>query len=180
MNYLDELRRIAAQSEIDELTLNTDTCWFCGKPGAEKRYAEEVYLYRNYSTEFGLTSHRSQWEQLKRGIPCCQKCNTTHYKSKRFGVGLAWLGGISGFIGGLILPFFIVLKLNIDPGKDFNGIVPLSIFGGLIAGAILGYLAGKKLAFRLSPETKPLKFAIEHPVVSSLIEQGWKFGNPKE
>lgn len=177
-NFLDELRVKAAQEIIDEQTLSSNICWFCNKPTAEKRWAAEVYLHRNYNTEFGLTGQRHQWEELKRKIPGCQNFHQTHYKAKSLSVTFAWLGGIGGFFFGLVLPFFMTLKLNLQPTKDFNGIVLFSIFGGMVLGAILGYFSGRKIAFASSRETKPLKYAIHHPVIAVLIEQGWKFGKP--
>lgn len=181
MNFEDMLlnfKSAASQEAVDEITLKTNTCWFCGKPQATKECASEIYLNRNFRTEIGLSSRRHQWEELRRKIPCCRHCRSTHEKAKSLARGFAWLGGISGFILGIVLPFFIVLKFNIEPTKDFNGIVPFSILGGIILGAILGYLLGRKLAFISSPETKPVKYAAHHPVIAALIDQGWKFGKP--
>ena len=173
-NFLDELRVKAAQEIIDEQTLSSNICWFCDKPTAEKRWAAEVYLHRNYNTEFGLTGQRHQWEELKRKIPGCQNCHQTHQKAKSLSVTFAWLGGIGGFLLGFSLPIFLTVKLNMEPTIDIR----ISMLVGIILGAILGYFSGKKIAFASSRETKPLKYAIHHPGIAVLIEQGWKFGKP--
>jgi hypothetical protein len=177
-DWLANLRAAASQERVDEITLSTNICWFCDKPKATKRCASEVYLHGNFRTEFGLTSHRHQWEELRRKIPCCLDCRMTHDKAKSWSSVFAWLGGISGLILGIVLPFFIYLKLDIKPTDNFNGVVLFSIFGGIVLGAILGYLSGRKLPFAFSRDTKPVKYATQHPVVASLIEQGWRFGKP--
>ena len=108
-----------------------------------------------------------------------KESSATHENADKWSSNLMILGGIGGFIAGLVLPFVIFLNLQITPDKDFNGIVIFSMFGGAVSGVILGYLLGQKIAFAFAPGTKPQTHAKHHPLIRPLIEQGWRLGKPE-
>lgn len=176
--YLDILRAEAAQQIIDEETLSSNICWFCDQPAAEQEWAEEICLHRDFTTEFGLTGRRHQWKELRRKIPCCQKCFRVHKRAESLSIFGAWVGGITGFILFLVVPLIIGARLKIQSLHGFDGIVPFLILAGVIASVIFGYRGGKNLAFSFSAETKPVEHALQHPVITPFVEQGWNLGNP--
>ena len=184
-NYLDILRVQATQEMIDEQTLSSSICWFCNKSTAEKEWAEDIYLHRNYTTEIGLSVHRSQWEELKRKIPCCQDCHIAHKKAESLSFTFAWLGGIGGLLGATIIPpllvYFIFGTITFK-SKNLSDFLGMIWFGlvivSLIAGAIGSYRFGKRRGLSFSPDGKPQEYALQHPVITPLTEQGWRFGNP--
>lgn len=184
-SYIDALRVKAAREIVDEQALSSNICWFCSKPAAEKSSAAEIYLYRNYTTEFGLHSHRSQWEELCRKIPCCGACHNAHQKAESLSFTFAWLGGISGLLAGAIVPpllihlFFGTLTFRAKGLNDFLGMIWFGlVLTALIGGAIGGYRFGKRSGLSAAPDGKPKEYALQHPVIAPLTGQGWKFGKP--
>jgi len=165
-----------AQTKTDKAGLNSTICWFCDKTIAEDESAE-IYLHKFRGVSMGLTGNTYEYLVLSRRIPCCRICSRTHENTRQWSRRLMILGGIAGFIVGLILPFVIVLNLEVPPDKEFGTIVLLTILGGTVCGAILGYLLGHKIAF--APGTKPETYARQHPLIEPLMGEGWKIGKPE-
>jgi hypothetical protein len=180
MQSVEQMYEERAREQNDEQSFDSNICWFCESPKAEKAWAAEIFLNKYQNTHFGLTGSTSKYLLLNYKISCCQICHRTHKKENNWCRGLMLLGGIIGFISGLILPFVIVSNLQIQPDKDFNGIVCLFIVCSIVLGAIFGYLLGQKIAFSTSPETKPRIYAKQHPLIIPLIQEGWIFGKPTD
>ena len=143
-------------------------CWFCKSRAAEDDAQYSLDLYRVLEckkTYVGVGfSHKQKYETTKTWVPRCSKCQTVHDKNDTFFIA-TWL---ILFIVAIILMIFLGSK-----GED-TSIVGL-VFGIIMTGIVLIVVIGGIRDFT-SRFWKSESYALEHPRVKKVIEQGWKEG----
>ena len=135
-------------------------CYFCESypPNAELAFKVEIFKVMNRST-YAVEYQRSTFN-----VPRCQSCKLAHDEWTRV--------TFSGLSGGIVL------------GALMSSIAYDTVFSGGIIGGVIGFMFGKYLynlrIQKLAIKTDTVSIALQHPMLKSLISEGWSVNNPTQ
>jgi hypothetical protein len=181
-----ELQRIVAQQLLDGRALSTNICWFCSRPDATLDSAQTIYLNHNLRMEIYLGGTKTRWEETRRKVPACTACNAAHSFTEKAARKWALLYLAAALAVMLLPPVLLLFIFGIPTSKrsadgaQFLGMVwAAASFIVIACAGTFGYRRGKALGLAASPFTRPREYALEHPSILPLIQEGWREGKVK-
>ncbi|QUH05814.1 hypothetical protein HUO13_06760 [Saccharopolyspora erythraea] len=131
-----------------------------------------VVLSRDRTQTFIVIGIYETWRQAYRIVPRCGRCRIGH--SLERGLRRVLIGS-AAFTGLMLLPL-AASNLSGEPWKDqWLAVFPVLLTMGLLVlwwGVLDNWFGWHRLAPR------PERYALEHPAVQEMFEEGWEGGTP--
>ncbi|GAA0565651.1 hypothetical protein A8924_5739 [Saccharopolyspora erythraea NRRL 2338] len=144
-------------------------CWFCDAP-ASPADRVDVVLSRDRTQTFIVIGFYETWRQTYRFVPRCRRCRNGHGLER--GLRRVLIGS-AAFTGLMLLPL-AAGNLSGEPWKDqWLAVFPVLLTLGLLMlwwGVLDSWFGWHRLAPR------PERYALEHPAVQEMFEEGWGGG----